>query len=29
MGLRKGHVRVLQHRALNRMRDLLAEGNAL
>jgi len=26
MGLRKGHVRVLQHRALNQMRDLLAEG---
>jgi len=27
MGLRKGHVRVLQHRALNQMRDLLAEGS--
>ena len=26
MGLRKGHVRVLQHRALNQMRDLLIEG---
>lgn len=26
MGLRKGHVRVLQHRALNQMRDLLTEG---
>ena len=25
MGLRKGHVRVLQHRALNQMRDLLSE----
>jgi RNA polymerase sigma-70 factor (ECF subfamily) len=26
MGLRTGHVRVLQHRALNQMRDLLTEG---
>jgi RNA polymerase sigma-70 factor (ECF subfamily) len=26
MGLRKGHVRVLQHRALRQMRDLLSEG---
>ena len=26
MGLRKGHVRVLQHRALNQMRDLLTKG---
>ena len=26
MGLRQGHVRVLQHRALNQMRDLLTEG---
>jgi RNA polymerase sigma-70 factor (ECF subfamily) len=26
MGLRKGHVRVLQHRALNKMRDLLTKG---
>jgi RNA polymerase sigma-70 factor (ECF subfamily) len=29
MGLRQGHVRVLQHRALNQMRDLLAEGSLL
>lgn len=27
MGLRRGHVRVLQHRALNQMRDLLTEVN--
>jgi len=27
MGLRKGHVRVLQHRALKVMRDLLTEGS--
>ena len=26
MGLREGHVRVLQHRALKEMRDLLTEG---
>jgi RNA polymerase sigma-70 factor (ECF subfamily) len=26
MGLRQGHVRVLQHRALHQMRDLLTEG---
>ena len=26
MGLREGHVRVLQHRALREMRDLLTEG---
>jgi RNA polymerase sigma-70 factor (ECF subfamily) len=26
MGLRVGHVRVLQHRALGKMRDLLADG---
>ena len=26
MGLRKGHVRVLQHRALGKMKDLLTEG---
>ena len=26
MGLREGHVRVLQHRALSQMRDLLAKG---